>query len=575
MPAHPDSTRLRGISLPPSGWVLAVLLFVYLFVGLIGHDPWKHDDAISIGIAFDVASQGHWLTPQLAGHAYPDAPLYYWVSALSAQAFSWLLDFHNGARLATALFTLLALEFILLAARELHGREHAAAAPLVMAGSIGFLYHAHEAQPMLAALAAHTAAYWALILMPRRPLQGAAIFGGALGVAFLANGLLPAFTLLPICVYSWAVAENKAKTGLLLLAGLAFATLLSAGWLLPLHEQAPAYFAEFFGREWASLQNAAQPAANTLSYLNMLLWYAWPALPLAAWALWSKRRVLASRPLSLPIVAFAAVLVMLGFAGDTRSSVALLLLPPLVLLAVSGVGSLRRGAANAFDWFGMMTFTLFAALVWIGWSAMVFGWPSRLAAQVVRLERGFVGHFDALPTLFAVLATFIWFWLIATSPRSPMRGIMHWMAGLTLFWLLIANLWMPWIDYGKSYRPLSASLARVLPTNADCVAYLNVPESILASLDYFVGIRALAFRDDAGSRCHWLLLQGTIREPATIAAGGWKKVWEDRRPADRHESDNFQLFRRNPKAKSVVQPSDFVAEENSTDADAAVSTLEK
>jgi hypothetical protein len=53
-----------------------------------------------------------------------------------------------------------------------------------------------------------------------------------------------------------------------------------------------------------------------------------------------------------------------------------LLLPPLVLLAVPGVFSLRRGAANAFDWFGMMTFTFFAALCWIVWSAMVFGWPA-------------------------------------------------------------------------------------------------------------------------------------------------------------------------------------------------------
>ena len=575
MPAHPDTPRLKGISLPPSGWVLAVLLFVYLFVGLIGHDPWKHDDAVSIGIAFDVANGGHWLTPQLAGRVFPDAPLYYWVSALSAQAFSWLLPFHDGARLATALFTLLALEFILLAARELHGREYAAAAPLVMAGSIGFLYHAHEAQPMLAALMAHTAAYWALILMRRRPYPAAAIFGGALALAFLANGLLPVFTLLPLCIYAFAAAENKTKAGLLLLVGIAFAVLLSAGWLLPLRLQEPVYFAELFRLEWASLLDVARPAVNTLDYLNMLLWYAWPALPLAAWALWSKRRLLLSRPLGLPIASFCAVLLILGVAVETRSSVALLLLPPLVLLAVPGVASLRRGAANAFDWFGMMTFTLFAVVVWIGWSAMVFGWPSRLAAQAVRLEPGFVGNFKLLPALFAVLATVTWFWLIATSPRSPMRGIMHWMAGLTLFWLLIANLWMPWIDYGKSYRPLAASLARVLPTNADCIAHLNVPDSILASLDYFDGIRTQHYRGDAGSRCHWLLLQGTIRDPATIAAGGWKKAWEGKRPADRHESDKFQLFRRNPKAKRAVQPSDFVAEEEGNGEGIAAGSPEK
>ena len=69
---------------------------------------------------------------------------------------------HDAARRASGLFTLLALAFILLAARELHGRDHAAAGPLILAGSIGFLFHAHEAQPMLAALTANTAAFCAV-----------------------------------------------------------------------------------------------------------------------------------------------------------------------------------------------------------------------------------------------------------------------------------------------------------------------------------------------------------------------------------------------------------------------------
>ena len=138
MPLLPEHPRFKGISLPPSGWVLAVLLVVYIFAGLIGHDPWKHDDAISIGIAYDIFTNGHWLTPQLAGQAYPDAPLYYWTAAITAHLFSWLLPLHDAARLSSGLFTLLALEFILLAARELHGHDHAAAAPLILAGSIGF-----------------------------------------------------------------------------------------------------------------------------------------------------------------------------------------------------------------------------------------------------------------------------------------------------------------------------------------------------------------------------------------------------------------------------------------------------
>jgi 4-amino-4-deoxy-L-arabinose transferase-like glycosyltransferase len=83
MPVQAERPRHRGIPLPPSGWTLAVLLVLYIFTGLIGHDPWKNDDAITIGVVHDLVSNGNWLTPSLAGRPYPDAPLYYWVAAAS------------------------------------------------------------------------------------------------------------------------------------------------------------------------------------------------------------------------------------------------------------------------------------------------------------------------------------------------------------------------------------------------------------------------------------------------------------------------------------------------------------
>lgn len=562
MPFLQDHPRFKGISLPPSGWVLAILLAVYIFTGLIGHGPWKHDDAISIGIAYDIYSHGNWLLPHLAGQPYPDAPLYYWTAAITAHLFSWLLPVHEAARMASGLYTLLALEFILLAARELHGRDHAAAAPLILAGSIGFLFHAHEAQPMLAALTAHTAAYWALILMSRRPYLATLVFGVACAIGFLANGLLPVLTLLPITAISLWHSPNRKQDALRVLQALALAVMLCALWVVPLQLSSPRYLEAFLHQELTALTRFAPNASNILRYLNLLLWYAWPALPLAAWALWSKRRILLRRPLAIPFFSFLTLLLILGFGIELRSSAALLLLPPLVLLSVPGVATLRRGAANAFDWFGMMTFTFFAAVVWVAWNAMVFGWPERLARQAVRLEPGFEGHFSLLAFAISIAATIIWFWLIATSPRSPMRGIMHWMAGLTLFWLLIAALWMPWIDYGKSYRPLSASLAKALPDKVDCIANANLPDAILATLDYFDGIRTVSLGSDAAKKCSWLVLQGKARDPETLAKAGWRKVWEGKRPGDRRESELFHLYRRGTKARQANSLSEIPLEES-------------
>ncbi len=544
MPILSERPRCRGISLPPSGWALLVLLSLYIFTGLIGHDPWKHDDAISIGIAFDMATHHHWLVPQLAGQVYADAPLYYWLAAGCIKLFSWLLPAHDAARLASGLCTLLALEFILLAARELHGKEFSAAAPLVLAGSIGFLFHAHEAQPMLAALSAHTAAYWALTLLPRRPRFAAMIFAAATAACFLANGLLPVFTLLPITLCALWQSENRLRDAYHLGLALVLAIALCSAWLLPLHFLAPDFLGNFLSAELAPWKQSVQAGTNILRHLNLLLWYAWPALPLAAWALWSKRRALRSRPLALPLVSFFALLLLLGIGLEIRNTQALLLLPPLVLLAVPGVATLRRGAANAFDWFGMMTFTFLAAISWIVWYAMVFAWPARLARQIVRLEPGFVGQFRLPAVVVSLSLTLVWFWLICTSPRSPMRGIMHWMAGLTLFWLLIALLWMPWIDYGKSYRPLSTALARAIPAQTTCIANANLPNALLASLDYFSGIRSLPLESEAGKRCNALLAIGTIRDPRALSKAGWTHLWEGGRPGDRRSSERIHLFRR-------------------------------
>ncbi|MBK7673421.1 MAG: glycosyltransferase family 39 protein [Candidatus Accumulibacter sp.] len=548
MPVQPAQSRFKGIPMPPSGWTLAVLLALYVFTGLIGHDPWKHDDAISIGVVHDILTSGQWLTPSLAGRPYPESPLYYWVAAASGFLWSWLLPLHEGARLASGLFTLLALGFILLAARELHGREQAPAAPLLLAGSIGFLFHAHEAQPMLATLTAHTAAYWGLTqFLGKRPRHGATCFGAALGLSFLANGLAAMLPLLPVAAFVVWRSDHRQRSALLLLGSLLLACALAGGWLAALFIAAPDYFAAFWQGELAQLGGSARPLLSLQRLLLMLPWYAWPALPLAGWALWAKRRQLATPPLAFPIFAFLVTLVLVSLWLGAGSAPALLLLPPLVLLAVPGVASLRRGAANAFDWFGMMTFSVFALLAWIGWSAMVFGWPEKLARQAVRLAPGFVAHFSILAAGLALLGTLIWCWLIVTSPRSPMRGIMHWMAGLTLFWLLIATLWMPWIDYGKSYRQVAASLARALPLKHRCIINVNAANSILGALDYFEDIRTVAARSPGAKNCDLLLMQGPTRDGDVSTAAGWEKIWEGGRPVDRRASEKLYLYRREAK----------------------------
>ena len=100
---------------------LLILVAIWLLPGLIGHDPWKTDDAIGIGIAHQFASHGDWLLPRLAGEHYAgDGPLFYWIAAAFTKLLGGLLAQHDAARLAGGACIALTLVFLRLAGRSFH-----------------------------------------------------------------------------------------------------------------------------------------------------------------------------------------------------------------------------------------------------------------------------------------------------------------------------------------------------------------------------------------------------------------------------------------------------------------------
>lgn len=488
-------------------------------------------------------AHGDWLSPHLAGEFWPKAPLPYWLAAsLAALGNLFGLPAHAAARLATAIFSALTLLMLGLAARELYGRDRALAAPLALAGCIGLLVHSHETQPLLAVLAAQSAALWGLALHGRRPVAGSSIYGLALAASVLAGGLvaLP-LTLFPLALILFRSTASLALRSLTVLLPLAA---LAALWPLALTGKNQAQASQWLNSELALFDPAGTTHA-LLSFIALLPWFAWPALPLALWTLWLRRRELLEPAQLLPLSAFIGALLTVAVVYEPRSVGALPLLPPLALLAAGGSSELRRGAANGFDWFAMITFTLVGGLIWLGWTAMVFGVPAGIAHNFAKLEPGFTAHFAWLPFSIAVAASLAWFWLIYQQPRSPYRGLVHWFAGLTLIWLLTVSLWFPWIDYGKTYRPLAGNLAKVLRDNGanGCIAGAGLAEAQRASLDYFADLRTIRLDTAAGQRCRWLLTQSTSRtDEFSPGRSHWRKVWEGNRPGDK--SEKFRLYRR-------------------------------
>ena len=519
---EPD-TRPAG----PSRWLVLVLSCAFLIAGIIGHDPWKSEDAINIAVAHDFATAGQWSMPTLAGEAWPEAePLYHWLAAVTGTALDAVLPFHEGARLAAALLGGLFLVALSGAARALFGHQVTWAAPLLAMGTLGLLAPMHEAQPASAILAAIATVYWGVALPARHRRIATLLIGGGLGATFLAGGLvaaIPTLTLLGIPLWRrhWWTAVGAAAIG----------ACVALSWPTVLALKHPAHLAGW----WAAEIMAVTPRNPfSLAHLQWLGWFAWPVLLIAAWAIWRNRRQLSNGPLAALALGAGVALAWL-LLHEPKVTVTLPLLPPLMLLATAGCERLRRGAANAWDWFGMMTFSLLIALAWLGASALFAGWPPKVAANAARIAPGFTANVS-IPALVVALATTLgWLAVLTMLPRSPWRPAFRWTAGVTALWLLVVALLMPWIDHGKTYRPVVASLRQALPLDSGCVARRGLGASQRASLDYFAGIRTRTTAQD----CQWLLVQSHPREKPPAR---WDKVWEGRRPGDRDEV--WRLYRR-------------------------------
>jgi 4-amino-4-deoxy-L-arabinose transferase-like glycosyltransferase len=540
------------VPIPPPLPVLAALCLVYLLLGLVGHDPWKTEDALGIGIVHQLLTQGHWLVPHLAGEPYlDDGPLHVWLAGLTAKVFSFGLAPHDGARMASALSVAAAIFFARLAARTLHGKSAGDYVVLVLLGCLGLLVHAHETLSESTMLAGLALSWYGMALFAGRPEEhsiapppaawSGVILGAGLAIALLAKGAMaalpPVLTLLLLPLVSEKF-RNRA-----FLANAALGMAIGAGclavWLAAVH-----WFYPGLAGAWISAQLNIWSWPDTESagyYAKLLSWSSWPAWPLAVWFFWDNRRKPARPGVRLLMVALAVTIAVLLTTRDMRPVNALAVLLPLALLAAAGAGTLRRGAANALAWFGAMSFTFFGFLVWLGWFAMLTGAPGTIARNFAKLEPGHVQRFETLAVVVAAVVTLCWLYVLVRTERSALRSVAFWAVGITFLWGLLMTLWLSWIDHGKSYALVARSLQQTVQTKKGCIESMGLGEAQRAALDYHAGIVTRRVEIHGRGRCPLLLTQTSVRDERPPERG-WTKVWEGSRPRER---ERYRLYQRN------------------------------
>ena len=540
-----------------------------------------------------------WLLPNVVGAPLVDSgPLMYWVGAACIALFGHVLGADLAARLATVLFFFVTVTGIWYATYLMgrraeaqpaalafggqpdprdYGRVLADGALLILLATIGLLIRAHESSSDVAMLAMLSVALYGMARSIEFPRIGGAWIALALVGLVLSRGPAPAIALAIL----WAVLvrvhadfrpARRAAVAVVLpatLVGLSIWPLLT----LIAVPDATLHIGKRLS-DWLHYFDGIDAQA-TSKYFRTLPWSTWLAWPLAARALWSWRRRLRAAQLALPGGFVLAMIAVLCSTSDTSDGQLLLVLPGLVMLAAVGLPTLRRGGANALDWFSLLFYSIAAIFVWFAWFTKMTGVPAGFARSIARLTPGATYELQPLVVVIAAAVTIGWLaivrWRIVSHPKVVWRSVVLASAGVILSWTLTSTLFIRTIDYSRSYRgvadglgqalaaagqaanprPTKASPAPVDAVHADapggsCVATDGLGLAQRASFAWFDGVHFSRVDYDGNNveECDYLIRQDLTRQPRseTLPLGRWKLLWEGRRPADRDE--RFRLYRK-------------------------------
>ena len=234
---------------------------------------------------------------------------------------------------------------------------------------------------------------------------------------------------------------------------------------------------------------------------------------------------------------------MLNSALNTDFDRALLLaLPAMAALAAFALPTLRRSVSALIDWFTLLFFSLCALIIWVVWFSMQTGVPAKPAENVARLAPGFTPEFSWVLFLAGAMASLAWLWLVqwrvGRNRQAIWKSLVLPAAGATLCWVLLMTLWLPLLDFARSYGPLSRAIARVVPAN-DCVLIDGLTQAQIAALQYHgqLHLRRLGNDGDRG-QCGALVmnpsLQPTLDERVNLTH--WAYRASASRLSDRKES---------------------------------------
>jgi hypothetical protein len=536
---------------------LALWLFcaAYVLPGFLGRGPWKRADLTTFGYMAELA-QGHadWWHPTLGGlPPEVDGLMTYWLGAWAIQIAPAWLGGDMAARLPFILMLVLTLMAVWYgtyylarsplaqplafafggeAAPKDYARAIADGGLLAFIASLGLAQLAHETTPALTQLCFTALLFYGVSALYYRPVaSGLTTVAGLVGLT-LSGAPSVALALGVGCSVIYLAEATRADTrepsAKFLAAGVLVVTLACAVLASQL-------------QLWRWSIDLQTTSGGWQGLGRLFLWFTWPAWPLACWSLWHWRRQLftagfTSRHLWLPVwfVMVASAATLTTNAAD-RSL--LLALPALAALAAFALPTLGRSVGALIDWFTLIFFSGCALIIWIVWFSMQTGFPAPPARNVARLAPGFVHSFSLTLFLIALSASLVWAWLVfwrAGRHRSAIwKSLVLPAGGAALCWLLLMTLWMPLLDYARSYAPLVAKTIALVPADSGCVSTLGLSRSQIAAFQFHGNLNLKPV--DKVADCPWLLGDASVLNYLAQSSQDWQSRGTLRHPADARE----------------------------------------
>lgn len=538
------------------------LCLTYVFVGLVGHSPWKPLDAASFGYMWSlVQGRADFLHLEMAGLPPElDAYLPYWLGYIGIQIFQNILTADLAARVPFALLSLMSMlctwQAIYYLARNPHAqpvafafggeakpkdyaRSLADAGVLAYLASLGLALPSHELSPLAIQLDSMSLVFAGACMQAFYPSKGLTLWG--VGLLMLNLSGAPALAIMTGLgsMLLWAKHPQSRRIEvammcaiLVCLIGLSFSMDLWRWRLLP----------------WQQLMESLGEIGE------LWIWFLWPAWPLAVWTLWRWRghwrQQIWSQHLILPLMLFSINALASILTHDPDRTL-LLALPPLAALAAFSLPTLERSVSALIDWFTLLFFTGGAIAIWGVWISLETGIPAQPALNVQRLVPGFIHQFETWAVLTALAASIIWIklivWRIGRHPAVIWKSLVLPATGATLCWTLLMTLWLPILDRALGYKPWAEQLHQSIPPFT-CVYTSGLDRSAIAGLNYHGSYEFLAY-DDATSmpKCNWLFVRSQDGVALhSVNVNSWTYTGRSKRPSDKNEE--ILIYQRQPKS---------------------------